>query len=143
MAEGHTVVTTTVTPPDSAGDTKSATVSLPKGKETHTVKAGETLYGIAKDYGIGVMDLVDWNGLNLQEGIKTGQILNLRSPDQQAIASASPAVSGQSIEHIVRSTDTLYSVARKYNVTIKDLMDWNNKKDFSLAIGEKLIVKGR
>jgi membrane-bound lytic murein transglycosylase D len=34
-------------------------------------------------------------------------------------------------------------VARKYNVSIKELMDWNKKKDFSLAIGEKLIVKGR
>jgi membrane-bound lytic murein transglycosylase D len=141
-SEGNTVVVTTVTPPDSAGEVKSTPVYLPKGKETHTVKTGETLYGIARDYNIGVMDLVDWNGLNLQEGIKPGQLLKLRSPDQ-AIASAAPAANEKTIEHLVRSTDTLYSVARKYNVTIKELMDWNNKKDFSLSIGEKLIVKGR
>lgn len=142
-AQENTVVVTTVTPPDSAGEVKSTAVSLPKGKETHTVKAGETLYAIARDYGVGVMDLVEWNSLNLQEGIKAGQVLKLRSPEQAAMASAAPAANEQTIEHIVRSTDTLYSVARKYNVTIKELMDWNNKRDFSLAIGEKLIVKGR
>jgi membrane-bound lytic murein transglycosylase D len=44
---------------------------------------------------------------------------------------------------VVKSTDTLYSVARKYNVTIKELMEWNNKKDFTLAVGEKLTVKSK
>ena len=88
------------------------------------------------------MDLVEWNGLVLQDGIKPGQVLKLRSPEDQATASAVVA-NESTIEHIVRSTDTLYSVARKYNVTIKELMDWNHKKDLNLSIGEKLIVKGR
>ncbi|HTF21973.1 MAG TPA: LysM peptidoglycan-binding domain-containing protein [Chryseolinea sp.] len=142
-AEGNSVVVTTFTPPDSVGDAKTAAVSLAKGKETHTVKTGETLYGIARDYGVGVMELVDWNGLNLQEGIRPGQVLKLGFQEQQSVASVAPTASEHTLEHVVRSTDTLYSVARKYNVTIKELMDWNNKKDFSLAIGEKLIVKGR
>ncbi|HWA33106.1 MAG TPA: LysM peptidoglycan-binding domain-containing protein [Cyclobacteriaceae bacterium] len=43
--------------------------------------------------------------------------------------------------HEVKSTDTLYSVARQYGVTIKDLMEWNGKKDFSLSVGEKLKVR--
>jgi membrane-bound lytic murein transglycosylase D len=47
------------------------------------------------------------------------------------------------IEHEVRTTDTLYSIARKYGVTIKELMEWNNKKDFTLAIGEKLRIQER
>ena len=47
------------------------------------------------------------------------------------------------IEHEVKNTDTLYSIARKYGVTIKDLMEWNDKKDFNLAIGEKLKIQGR
>jgi membrane-bound lytic murein transglycosylase D len=45
--------------------------------------------------------------------------------------------------HEVKSSDTLFSVARQYNVTIKDLMTWNNKTDFGLAVGEKLTVKGK
>ena len=43
--------------------------------------------------------------------------------------------------HEVKSTDTLYSVARQYGVTIKDLMEWNDKKDFALSVGEKLRVR--
>ena len=42
--------------------------------------------------------------------------------------------------HEVKSSDTLYSVSRQYGVTIKELMDWNEKKNFSLVVGEKLKV---
>ncbi|HEY5692447.1 MAG TPA: LysM peptidoglycan-binding domain-containing protein [Cyclobacteriaceae bacterium] len=42
--------------------------------------------------------------------------------------------------HEVKPSDTLYSVARQYGVTIKDLMLWNQKKDFDLSIGEKLKI---
>ena len=45
--------------------------------------------------------------------------------------------------HEVKPSDTLYSVARQYGVTIREIMEWNGKKDFSLAIGEKLKVAGR
>jgi membrane-bound lytic murein transglycosylase D len=45
--------------------------------------------------------------------------------------------------HEVKSSDTLYSVARLYGVTIKDLMEWNDKKDFTLSVGEKLRVRPR
>ncbi len=42
--------------------------------------------------------------------------------------------------HEVKASDTLYSVARQYGVTIKDIMEWNQKKDFALAVGEKLRI---
>lgn len=45
--------------------------------------------------------------------------------------------------HEVRPSDTLYSVARQYGVTIQELMEWNDKKDFSVSIGEKLKVRSR
>ncbi|MEQ8364070.1 MAG: LysM peptidoglycan-binding domain-containing protein [Cyclobacteriaceae bacterium] len=44
------------------------------------------------------------------------------------------------IVHEVKSSDTLYSVARQYGVTIKELMEWNEKKDFNLSLGEKLRI---
>ncbi len=42
--------------------------------------------------------------------------------------------------HEVKPSDTLYSVARQYGVTIREIMEWNDKKDFSLSVGEKLRV---
>ncbi|HYC84100.1 MAG TPA: LysM peptidoglycan-binding domain-containing protein [Chryseosolibacter sp.] len=103
----------------------------------HVVQPKETLYAIAKIYNVGVMDLVEWNNLDLQQGIKIGQILKVSSG---AVPSESP-VSAKEVLHEVKSSDTLYSIARKYGVTIKDLMDWNEKKDFSLSVGEKLKIK--
>ena len=51
--------------------------------------------------------------------------------------------SSLSSTHEVKTTDTLYSVARQYGVTIKELMEWNGKKDFSLSVGERLKVRSR
>ncbi len=44
------------------------------------------------------------------------------------------------IYYEVKSSDTLYSVARQFGITIKELMDWNNKTNFNLAKGEKLKI---
>jgi membrane-bound lytic murein transglycosylase D len=49
----------------------------------------------------------------------------------------------QATTHVVKASDTLYAVARQYGVTIKDLMDWNNKKDFTLTVGESLKILKR
>jgi membrane-bound lytic murein transglycosylase D len=119
--------------------TSSKTISVvvpPEKKNEHTVQAGETLYGIARQYNLAVMDLVKWNNLDLQQGIRPGQVIKL--VDNQMIAehveTSEPTI------HEVKATDTVYSIARKYGVTIKELMDWNNKRDFNITVGEKLRI---
>lgn len=107
--------------------------------QQHVVVAGETLYSIAKRYQLAVMQLVEWNNLSLSEGIKPGQVLRLKQ-----VSDPIDEPETMNITHTVRASDTLYSIAREYGVTIKELMDWNKKKDFSLSVGEKLtIVKKR
>jgi len=81
------------------------------------------------------MDIVQWNALKLEEGIKPGQALSL-----QKLTPLEPVQSIEEIIHQVKSSDTLYSVARQYDVTIKEIMDWNQKKDFSLTVGENLKI---
>jgi len=122
---------------------KDSTFTIEVRKTEHVVQPKETLYGIAHQYSVGVMDLVNWNHLNLQDGIRPGQILRLL-PEESITADAAPAIeeTGELI-HEVRASDTLYSVARKYGVTIKELMEWNGKKDFSVTIGEKIKILRR
>lgn len=122
---------------------EDSTFSIEVKKIEHVVQPKETLYGIAHQYNVGVMDLVNWNHLNIQDGIKPGQILRL-SPEESVTTAATPvAEAGQEIIHEVKASDTLYSVARKYGVTIKELMEWNGKKDFSVTIGEKIKILHR
>lgn len=115
-------------------DPVGSTEIKPVIPEKHTVQMGETLYSIAKQYQLPVMDLVQWNGLRLEDGIKPGQVLRLK-----AIQSSEPTQPAEII-HRVKAADTLYSVARQYGVTIKELMDWNQKKDFALSVGENLKI---
>lgn len=104
--------------------------------QLHVVTAGETLYSIAKRYELGVMQLVEWNNLSLADGIKPGQVLKLKKASDGI--QQEPKIT--EVTHTVKTSDTLYSIAREYGVTIKELMDWNQKKDFSLTVGEKLRI---
>jgi membrane-bound lytic murein transglycosylase D len=115
-------------------------IKMPELKtKEHVVQSKETLYGIAHTYNVGVMDLVNWNSLNIQDGIRPGQVLKLYDSEVKEEA----VVVINLIEHEVKPTDTLYGIARKYGVTIKQLMEWNDKTDFSLAIGEKLKIQAK
>ena len=127
--------------PSAEASKDTAITVVPAPVKEHEVKAKETLYAIARLYNVGVMDLVKWNDLDLQQGIKIGQILKVTDP--QELAEESKPAPAEEVEHIVKPSDTVYSIARKYGVTIKELMDWNSKKDFNLAVGERLRIRPR
>ncbi|MBT1689663.1 LysM peptidoglycan-binding domain-containing protein [Dawidia soli] len=127
--------------------TEPVVITVP---DTHTIQPKETLYAIARQYNMGVMDLVNLNNLNLQESIKPGQVLRLKDTVPAVENTPAPAAAAgvettntpvTEVTHEVKATDTLYGIARKYGVTIKELMEWNNKKDFSLSVGEKLRIQ--
>ena len=124
-------------------DSREKILPIPADRR-HIVKAKETLYGIARLYDLKVMDIVTLNDLDLQQGIKPGQVLQLPADDgsvaEQRIAEDRKNASAEEFFHVVKTSDTLYSIARQYNVTIKQLMEWNEKKDFSLSVGEKLRI---
>jgi membrane-bound lytic murein transglycosylase D len=140
--------------PDSSRSAQTKSLPVPADSVTHVepdvrprehiVQPGETLYGLSKLYNVPVMDLVNWNQLDLQVGIRPGQKLILE-PEQAAtsVGEIAPEVTGDTSDlfHEVKSSDTLYSIARKYGVTIKELMEWNNKQDFTLSVGEKLRIR--
>jgi membrane-bound lytic murein transglycosylase D len=89
--------------------------------EEHTVAAGETLYGIATRYGLKPSDLQRINNLGSETAVKPGQ--NLKLTENRLVTTTQAF-------HEVQSTDTLYSIARQYGLSVKELMDLNNKKDF-------------
>ncbi|WPP48330.1 LysM peptidoglycan-binding domain-containing protein [Catalinimonas niigatensis] len=112
--------------------------------EYHTVKAGETLYSIAKQYDLTIPQLTSYNNIPWDAPLKVGQTLTLRNTDAKTEApplSTNSSDSNTFVVHEVKSGETMYKVARHYEVTIKELMEWNDKKDFDVSIGEKLKVR--
>lgn len=95
----------------------------------YTVKSGDTLYSIAKKYGITVDKLKDLNNLNS----------NMISVNQKLL------VNGQKKDqttntYVVEKGDNLYSIAKKYSTTVSKIKELNNLKSDALSIGQELII---
>lgn len=100
--------------------------------EAHTVSPGETLYSISAKYGLPVTELQRINGLEKESTLKAGQTLKLIEREPVEISSTL---------HEVKPSDTIYSIARQYGLSVKELMELNNKRDFDIKPGQKLIIK--
>jgi membrane-bound lytic murein transglycosylase D len=143
-------VTTTIEPKvDVAPSTEAEPLVFFK---THEVAPGQTLFAIAKLYGVAVADLRRWNGLADTDGLKPGQklIVGEETAGEAANASATrpvvtpvtndPVPAETFTEHTVQAGDTLYKIARQYGVTVQQILDWNNKTASSVSVGEKLKI---
>ncbi len=98
----------------------------------YTVVAGDTLYGIANKYGISVDELKKMNNLTS----------NNLSINQKLLVSGTGESNdtGEYDTYIVKSGDSLWSIASRYNTTVDKLKDINNLSSNLLSIGQKLLV---
>ena len=98
----------------------------------YTVKAGDTLYGIANEYGLSVDELKSMNGLS-NNNLSVGQKL--------LVSGTGEVVVGNDYDtYVVKSGDNLYAIARKYGISVNKLKDINNLSSNLLSVGQKLLV---
>jgi LysM repeat protein len=112
-------------------------------KDFYLSKTGESLYDIAQKNGIQLQYMLDYNRLWGNEDIKAGTKIYLKqiadqSKDAKFIVSKVAAVNSKF--HIVQPKEGLYSIARKYNISVQQLKDWNNLETEILSIGQELII---
>ncbi len=111
-------------------------------KFVYTIKRGDTLWDIGKKYGVSVKQLTNWNGISRRKILRPGQKLNLWFADAGKKAEAKPAQPATDPFHYtVKKGDSLWSIAKKFNVTVKQLLAWNNlRKNKFLYPNQKLTV---
>lgn len=126
------------------GIKKSKKTEVVEGKKyyIHTVEKGQTLYAIARAYDLTVNDILLENP-DAMNGIKPGQ--NLRIPfDKKAsittVVITPPDTGKKFIIHKVEPQQTVYSIAKKYNVTELQIYDANPDARFGLKIGQELKI---
>jgi len=107
-------------PPGSSGGTNG----------TYVVQRGDTLYGIAKKFGVSVDDIKKWNSLN-SDILQVGQTLKVSEGSNDSLNTDS---------YIVQKNDTLYSIANKFNISVDELKNLNNLASNTLYIGQELKV---
>lgn len=115
----------------------------PPGGVVHTVTAGETLYSISRQYQVSVEALKQWNHLT-NNALTIGQELVVkRTAGQVASVSEQPdhrtMISKEGV-HTVRGGETLFSIARQYEVSVDQLKNWNHLTGNELSIGQNLYV---
>ena len=118
----------------------------------HTVQQGETMLSISRDHGIHLEALYEKNLMVPGTQPAAGEIICLRetrkvspqtsdSPSSQIDPMSSPLAENSADQfHLVTKGDTLYSISRKYNLTVDELIQLNHLYSHHVYVGERLKV---
>ncbi|MBL7857754.1 MAG: LysM peptidoglycan-binding domain-containing protein [Cyclobacteriaceae bacterium] len=107
----------------------------------HVVAAKETMFSISRAYGITMEEIKQWNNLS-DITLSVGQELVIKKRNTVTNSTVVPQTQPSSKKgvHTVESKETMYSIARQYNVTVQQLKEWNNLQGNELSIGQVLMV---
>ncbi len=100
---------------------------LPNKNDVYIVQNGDTLYGIAQKNNLTVDDLIKINNLP-NTNLSVGQKLLLKIPMVQTSS------------YTVKSGDSLYSIAKKFNTTVNEIKALNGLTTNLLSVGQTLTL---
>jgi len=151
-------------PPMMSDRPEATTPGSVKGRTMrHTIEAGQTYYSLSRYYGVRVDDLLAANNLTLEDKLSVGQTLVVQNvpagyPTGQPTSSSAAVPAGaprsgspispttvappvsEPTYHVVAKGETLYRISKTYNVTVEQLMQWNDLRDLGVKEGQKLKV---
>ena len=112
------------------------------GQFKYTVVSGDTIYKISRKFQTSVESIKSINGLK-DNTIYIGQVLNIDG--LEVITAPQPqSFKPKQIEYTVKSGDRLGKIAKKYNVTVEEIVRANGlcNPNF-IKVGQKLIINSR
>lgn len=125
----------------------------PSVNQAYKISQGDTLWSLARKNNVSVKQLKEWNNLTNDTIIANASLIvanpnsnvtNSNDEKRQAEIATNPTTtnspSQQNTAYTINSGDTLYSIARRHNVTVNDLRQWNNLTDDTIYANRKLAV---
>lgn len=128
----------------------------------HTVRRNENIYSIASHYDVSALQIKHWNKLR-KNSVKKGQKLRIytkvgetipssvlpknqnstviKSEDVADDANKHEELNNKQNTHKVQRKETLFSISKKYNMTVNELKELNHIQGNSISIGQILLVK--
>jgi len=99
----------------------------PKPEEMiYTIKKGDTLWSIANEMRVNIGALSRWNNLHPEKKLIPGDKLKIRMGSPSHPLDEPPKVrKGKEIIYVVKAGDTLWGIAKRYNVTVSEIKAWN------------------
>jgi membrane-bound lytic murein transglycosylase D len=110
---------------------------------TYKVRKGDSLYRIAKNFGVTVAQIQEYNEIGRGSIIKPGLRLLIPRDAVKLDAAPSPREVSRSnrLEHVVRRGDNLHGIAKAYGVRVDEIVKWNGLKSARLIRpGQRLII---
>jgi LysM repeat protein len=109
----------------------------------HIVKRGETLFSIARHYGVTVEAICVANNIADPSRIYAGQRLVIPTHDVSSAPATAGALAAAGATHTVQPGENLYRIALRYGTTVKALAELNGiYNPGHIAVGQKLIIPG-
>ena len=106
---------------------------------TYTVKAGDTLGGIAARHHSSSAAIASANHITNPNALKVGQVLRIPAASAVKKPAAKKATVPAS-RYTVKGGDTLYAISRRTGVPVQQLMRANNMSSSNLSVGAKLTI---
>ena len=109
----------------------------------YTVKAGDTLYGISRKFGMSLSQLVSVNGISASSLIVPGQTLRVAGGTTTSIVVKTNTTSSRTSggNYLVQPGDTLYSIARRSGMSLNSLLSLNGLSQSSVIYpGQSLTI---
>lgn len=103
----------------------------------YQVQPGNTLYGISKGFLISTGDILKTNP-ELAEGLKAGQTIRIpiSKENKKLQKKDAPVLQNNQLLHTIQKGETLYAIAKKYNVTQEQILRKNPQSEMGLKVGE-------
>lgn len=123
-----------------------ATVSSHRASREYRVQPGDSLWLIARRFDTRVAQLEALNGIRRTQGLKPGQRLRVPAPGNDSanaaeVAAGDAADSNALVRYKVRAGDSLWTIARRFGVSILQLRNWNRLAErATLKPGQELLV---
>ncbi|WP_343310278.1 LysM peptidoglycan-binding domain-containing protein [Bacillus atrophaeus] len=125
-----------------SSNSNSSSKTKPSSSTKYIVKSGDSLWKIANQHNVSVQQIRNSNNLK-SDVLQVGQVLQLSGTSSNSSTSPSKNTgSGKTTVYTVKSGDSLWVIAQRYNVTAQQIRDKNNLKTDVLQVGQKLTISG-
>ena len=93
---------------------------------TYTIKKGDSLWSIANEMGVNIGALSSWNNIHAEKKLIAGDKLKIKMVSvSDPLDGPVEKKKGKEIVYVVKEGDTLWSIAKKFNITIAEIKTWN------------------
>jgi len=130
-----------------ASAAKAVAVPAAAQTTTHTVKRGDTVWDLARQYGSTVTAIIDANGLDARATIHVGDTLTIPGAQSGSsgtkAAASKPTAATKSATHTVEPGDTVWDLAQTFHTTVSAIVKANGLGASAVIhVGDRLTIPG-